>query len=209
MIIQCPQCRALVDVATVRIDGDKAGVACTACGTTSWLSSAPGGTDAPSSSTAAPAPPAIPATPGTTALVAAFDKADAVKSRLAAPDDDQVALAERFNALLDEKWHDDAAHKALLKAAAAQSQLAFVGSRYGAVLQVVRDEPKAKAAQQELITLAMATMQHDKNLGEQVSMGTGSKAVAAIVVFVVVCGIAFSVSRLFGTMSMLNNALQP
>lgn len=83
----------------------------------------------------------------------------------------QLPLVERFEKLLVSSWSSESEHKGLLKMAAMAGELALVGARYRAVLDVVRDEPRARAAQQELLTLAMATMQQSKELG---SLGPGS-----------------------------------
>ncbi|HEY1098711.1 MAG TPA: hypothetical protein VGF99_07275, partial [Myxococcota bacterium] len=111
-----------------------------------------------------------------------------IDDKLAPPTDEQKLLAERFERLLDGAWHNDAEHRQLLKAAAAADQLAFVGARYRAVLDVVRDEPKARHAQQELLTLAMATMKPTATSLEPRSstatllkVGFGLAVIAAIV----------------------------
>jgi hypothetical protein len=146
--------------------------------------------------TEAPAAPLSPLSPPTTTssatiavTVAGFDHdtLGRVRARFAAPTDSQAHLAERFDALLTAKWSQEAEHKALLKAAAAAGELAFVGSRYRAILDVVRDEPRARAAQNELLTMAMATMSSQRLA--PVEEGTSrTKLVLGAALFVVVGG---------------------
>jgi len=145
--------------------------------------------------TEAPAPPLSPPTttsPTTspaTITVAGFDDdtLGRVRARVASPTESQAHLAERFDALLTAKWSQEAEHKALLKAAAAAGELAFVGSRYRAVLDVVRDEPRARAAQNELLTMAMATMSSQRLA--PVEEGTSrTKLILGATLFVVVGG---------------------
>jgi hypothetical protein len=128
------------------------------------------------------------------------DERTRIRKKLATlppPSSTQAALASRFDALLDGRWRVETEHKALLKAAATAGELAFVGSRYRAVLDVVRDEPRARGAQQELLTMAMATM---KPLGSAVDDGPGGgrrgvAAVALVVVFFVVLVVGGSMVR--------------
>lgn len=116
------------------------------------------------SSASAPEPPTTttttggPAPPATALALFDDDTLARVRARFGSPTETQAHLAERFDALLATKWSVESEHKALLKTAAAAGELAFVGGRYRAVLDVVRDEPRARASQQELLTMAMATM---------------------------------------------------
>jgi len=118
-----------------------------------------------------------------------------VAAKLVAPSESQTTLAERFDVLLRDKWHSEADHKALLKAAAAAGDLAFVGARYRAVLDVVRDEPRARAAQNELITMAMATMKPEASSADADS-GRNVKLVAAVVLALVIGSGVFLVGRM-------------
>jgi hypothetical protein len=233
LIAQCPNCRALVMVSAIVVDGStasdgspRAGLSCSACGAVSWLpqlvssssaalssSSSAVSTALPSlASLAAPSstpelvpamlPPStalvMPAAP-TTALAASFDPETLTKVRARftiEPNEGQGHLAERFEKLLDGQWANEAEHKVLLKAAAAAGELAFVGNRYRAVLDVVRDEPRARAAQQELLTLAMATMSTQRsNDALDKSPGSG-KLVLAVLVVAAIGGGVFVLMRI-------------
>jgi len=219
MIVQCPACRALVVADSVVVEGARAGVRCAACAVITWLpttSSSPATlplpappvlvvTSLPSVSTmpSAPSPevlPSVPTLPSTamtplapTGVVAGFD-ADVVERihakvpALLSPSPEQADLAARFSRLLGH-WHNDAEHKQLLKAAALVNELPLVGARYRAVLDVVREDPRARAAQQELISLAMVTMTQTRTVAaERSGLGTGLKAAVAIIVVLVVGG---------------------
>jgi len=144
----------------------------------------------PTTPTTPTPPPSAPPPPTAVAVaVAAFDgdTLGRVRARFAAPIESQTHLAERFDVLLSTKWSQEAEHKALLKAAAVAGELAFVGSRYRAVLDVVRDEPRARAAQNELLTMAMATMSNQRLA--PVEEGTSrTKLILGAVLFVVVGG---------------------
>jgi len=248
LIAQCPNCRALVMVSAIVVDGStasdgspRAGLSCSACGAVSWLpqlassssaaSSSPSSaassspataglpslaslstppTDllAPPSSSSAPElvpaqlPPStalvMPAAP-TTALASSFDPETLTKVRARftiEPNEGQGHLAERFEKLLDGQWANEAEHKVLLKAAAAAGELAFVGNRYRAVLDVVRDEPRARAAQQELLTLAMATMSSQRS-SDALDKSPGSgKLVLAVLVVAAIGGGVFMLMRI-------------
>jgi hypothetical protein len=105
----------------------------------------------------------------------------------------QSDLGARFDRLLSSSWSTESEHKKLLKSAALENELAFVGARYRAVLDVVRDEPRAKAAQQELLTLAMATMSKQKDLGE-LGEGKGSNRAALIGMLIVMAILAAAIA---------------
>lgn len=140
---------------------------------------------------------------------AGLEAADRVRERLArqpAPSTEQVTLHERFDRLLSGNWHAESEHKSLLKMAALAGELAFIGGRYRAVLDIVRDEPRAKAAQQELLTLAMATMTQSKDLGSpggapERSAGRTAAIVGLVVVFLI--GGAFFVKTVIDTVGKL------
>ena len=95
---------------------------------------------------------------------------------------EQAPLAARLERLACGAWSDEAEHKSLLKAASVAGELAFVGARYRAVLDVVRDEPRARAAQQELLTLAMLTMKGPRDLDDGAPRGKSKAYVAALVI---------------------------
>lgn len=201
----------------------RAGLPCAACGVVSWLpltttivtSPLPSLTALPpaaspaladvTASAAATSSPAVPAptvpapttATATTAIATATFDDDIlarVRARCPAPEASQTHLAERFEALLTTTWAQEAEHKALLKAAAAAGELAFVGARYRAVLDTVRDEPRARAAQQELLTMAMATMSSQRLV--PVEQGTSTaKIVMGILLFLAVGGGLFWVAR--------------
>jgi hypothetical protein len=102
-------------------------------------------------------------------------------SKLGSVSIEQRPLAARLERLVRGPWSNEAEHKSLLKAASLADELAFVGSRYRAVLDVVRDEPQARAAQQELLTLAMLTMKGGRDLGDASEPRGKSKAYVALV----------------------------
>ena len=70
-----------------------------------------------------------------------------------------------------------------------------MGGRYRAVLDVVRDEPRARAAQQELITLAMATMQPTTTTTTTSGGAIAAKVVLAMVVIGVMLGGGIAAAR--------------
>jgi hypothetical protein len=157
--------------------------------------------------TATPAPAPMPAATTTTTTTTATtapsalatatfdeDTVARVRARFAAPTETQTHLAERFDALLATKWAVESEHKAILKTAAAAGELAFVGGRYRAVLDVVRDEPRARAAQNELLTMAMATMSSQR-LAPSEEGTSRTKVALAIILFLVVGGGLFWVVR--------------
>lgn len=228
LIAQCPNCRALVMVSAIVVDGStasdgspRAGLSCSACGAVSWLpqlvsssssaSSAPSTAGLPSlASLSAPAPELVPAmlppstalvmpAAPTTALAASFDPETLTKVRARftiEPNEGQGHLADRFEKLLDGQWANEAEHKVLLKAAAAAGELAFVGNRYRAVLDVVRDEPRARAAQQELLTLAMATMSTQRSNDALDKTPGSGKLVLAVLVVAAIGGGVFVLMRI-------------
>jgi hypothetical protein len=154
---------------------------------------------APASTVAPPTPtPATTAAAATATAIATAtfddDTLARVRARCPAPEASQTHLAERFETLLTTTWAQEAEHKALLKAAAAAGELAFLGARYRAVLDTVRDEPRARAAQQELLTMAMATMSSQRLV--PVEQGTSpAKIVVGILVFLAVGGGLFWMVR--------------
>jgi hypothetical protein len=167
----------------------------------------------PSSRDAAPAqasssPPVVEAAPApvSTALAAAFD--DETLRRIRArvdtapsPSPTQQPLAERFEALLTTKWQNEAEHKGLLKMAAVAGELAFVGSRYRAVLDVVRDEPRARAAQGELLTMAMATMSTSRVEQAPEGPGRAKLIAAALLMLAIGGGVFFFIRKMMASMA--------
>ena len=146
---------------------------------------------------AAPALPMTAMTPlPTTSLADAFaddvvERINAKMPVLSSPSAEQAELAARFSRLLGQ-WHNDAEHKQLLKAAALTNELPLIGARYRAVLDVVREEPRARAAQQELISLAMVTMNQTKAVisAEGGGLGTGLKVALGLITVLAVGGAA-------------------
>ncbi len=225
MIVQCPSCRALVGVDSVVVDGQRAGLRCSACTAVAWLpttltapslparttttttTATPPLTSLPAVSVVPPTTTAVAAIPTLappaftaaafvplphTAVVAGFD--DNVIARVMAkipelqsPSPEQAELAARFTRLLPQ-WHNEIEHKQLLKAAALINELALVGARYRAVLDVVREEPRARAAQQELVSLAMVTMGQSKTVSSSSGLAVGVKVAAGIITLLVVGG---------------------
>lgn len=124
----------------------------------------------------------------------AADDVEKIRARFqVAPNEQQTLLAERFDKLLSAQWHNEAEHKALLKAAAVDGELAFVGGRYRAVLDVMRDEPRAKAAQNELLTLAMATMTSTRS--DSAPSTSSARTIAMIIMVLVIGGGIFMLVR--------------
>ena len=235
VIFQCNACRALGSAADVVVagDGTRAGLVCGLCRFTSWLPVS-GHVDAgapswsqdvvvapptglpPPSTTPPPVSPSlalVPTSSSSSSLASSPFPSEALEKihkKLATqpePNDAQVALQERFSKLLTSTWGSEPEHKQLLKAAAMAGELAFVGGRYRAVLDVVRDEPRARAAQQELLTLAMATMQQSKDLGSvgggEEKSGGGKLIAAVLIVGVILLGGAFFVKMLVGTFAKM------
>jgi hypothetical protein len=94
----------------------------------------------------------------------------------------QVALAARLDRLARGPWNDEAEHKAVLQAASATGELAFVGARYRVVLDVIADEPRARAAQRDLLTLAMATMRGAPDLSTTTAGGRSKTYAVAVAI---------------------------
>ncbi len=223
VLFQCTACRVLgvPRAAVVGDDGTSVGLVCADCARTSWV---PVGDPRPGERARAAAPavaedadaPPMPLTaPVGGRASAGIALPDDVRGRvhervatLPPPSPEQAPLAARFAALVDGAWGTEAQHKSLLQAAVVAGELAFVGSRYRAVLDVVRDEPRARAAQQELLTLAMATMKAPSSDGAATSAGgRGGKAAMLLVVLVVVLGAAGTMIReLMQSLQALGNS---
>ena len=211
VLFQCTACRVLgvPREAVVGDDGGSVGLVCADCARTSWV---PVGGARPGERrrTAAPAPgdhadtsPVLATEPAGAGGRAGAALPEEVRSRvhdrlatLPPTTTAQEPLAARFAALVDGAWGTEAQHKSLLQAAVVAGELAFVGSRYRAFLDVVRDDLRARAAQQELLTLAMATMKAPtSDVATESAGGRGGKAAVLLVVLVVVLGAAGTLIR--------------
>lgn len=84
-------------------------------------------------------------------------------AKVAPHSDAQGDLLREFRALFV-NWSHAPAHRLLLQKASLAGELAFVGGCYRAVLDVVKQDPQAKAAQSELLTLAMASLPRDNDV---------------------------------------------
>jgi hypothetical protein len=184
LVFQCPSCRALVGAVAAELQAGRAGLRCEACGAVAWLPDSARTGEArvvdvePAARAAAPRelPPssvalvvASPATPVSSGATGAFS-ADALarlRERLASmppPSDPQRDLAAAFERLLG-TWEGEAGHKELLKRASGKGELAFIGQRYRAVLDVVPNDAAARRAQGEILTLAMGALSATRDLG--------------------------------------------
>lgn len=184
IVFQCPSCRALVGAERAEVQPGRAGLHCSACGAVAWL---PDGTERAEArvvdvepATRAPARRELPApggalvvappsAPVTAAQGGRLDDERVVRWRervaaLPAPAESQRALAAAFDQLLG-AWGTDAQHKALLKRASSEGELAFLGQRYRAVLDVSPEDTAARRAQSEILSLAMAAMSATRDLG--------------------------------------------
>ncbi|MBM4279636.1 MAG: hypothetical protein FJ137_02380 [Deltaproteobacteria bacterium] len=119
----------------------------------------------------------------------------------------QSGLAARLDRLARGPWNEEAEHKALLETASMTGELAFVGARYRAVLDVVRDDPRARAGQQELLKLALATMKNAPDLASTNPERRGG-VYAALVIFaalLLVGGASYFVMLLARTLEDVGN----
>ncbi|MCP4503880.1 MAG: hypothetical protein GY822_28470 [Deltaproteobacteria bacterium] len=85
-----------------------------------------------------------------------IEKANAALEKLPTTED-PFGFATDFCELLDH-WDDAAAHAKLIQRAALQSSLPILGARYRAILDVNPEDVRAKAAQDQIMTQAMARM---------------------------------------------------
>ncbi|MCC7072837.1 MAG: hypothetical protein IT383_16030 [Deltaproteobacteria bacterium] len=208
LVFQCPACRALVGVTHAQVQGGRAGLSCAACGAVAWLPEATQGSarvvDVEPAPHAAPprelpaangalvlAPPTAPmsAAPTTPELALDAELRTRVRHRLAelpAASAAQQELAAAF-AMLLEAWNREAAHKAMLQRASGAGELAFVGQHYRAVLEAAPGDPIARRAQDEILSLAMATMTATRDLGalaeDKGAKGKRQALYAAIIAF--------------------------
>lgn len=183
LIFQCPACRALVGAARVELQPGRAGLRCEACGSVAWLPESAGGTEArvvdvepaPRAQVTRELPPAsggalvvaAPSAPAPPVSTFGTELRERIRQRLAskaAPIDRQRELAADFDRLLD-AWHGEDAHKALLKRASRDGELAFVGQCYRAVLDVAPNDAGARRAQGEILTLAVGALSATRDLG--------------------------------------------
>lgn len=116
------------------------------------------------------------------------DVLDRIRGRWSAPSQTQELLAERFEHLLRGRWSESTEHTALVKRAAADDELAFLGQRYRSVLDTVPNEPRARAAQNELLTLATAMMTAHTSEAEPDDRASGLKIAVAVATFLIVGG---------------------
>jgi hypothetical protein len=173
VIFQCASCRALGAIHDVQVHDDRAGLACGVCGSVTWLpiNAKPGASAG--ANVVVEQPKSLPpvtalvpqpgASPG--AGVEQRDKIVEKLQALPAVTELQQKLAQDFEALLGSKWGDHSAHKELCQRASTAGELAFMGQRYRAVLDVVPNEPNAKRAQGDILTLATIALNATKDLG--------------------------------------------
>jgi hypothetical protein len=147
--------------------------------------------------TSSPPSLAPPSTFGPDAPALPPDVLERIRVRWPAPTDVQAHLAERFERLLENRWSEPTEHTALVKSAAADGELAFLGQRYRAVLDVVPNEPRARAAQGELLTLATAMMTVRKVEAAPDDGASGWKVAVAVATFLVVGACAWWLLRPF------------
>ncbi|MDP2341224.1 MAG: hypothetical protein Q8O67_09715 [Deltaproteobacteria bacterium] len=211
LIFQCSHCRALGSTADVVVETDRAGLRCGSCAQTSWLPIAgSSAAERPPAPVLVPVPVPVPvamavATPAALAPVFDEETVERIRKRLSTqpePAPQQLEVAARFDRLLTSTWGSESEHKKLLKSAALEGELAFVGGRYRAVLDVVRDEPRAKAAQQELLTLAMASMSQQRELG---SPGEAKAQNRTAIIAVVVALAVLAVGGMFMARSIIGS----
>jgi hypothetical protein len=210
LVFQCAACRALVVASSVVIDKERerAALPCHACGAACWLpwAGAPGGNrtstevvDVEPAHPGAPAARALPSgalVPSSPAAVEVAAGGDAdLRSRILErlPELGPVAEGQRDLAAAFDKlllhWHSEAEHKAFMQRAAMQNELAFAGQRYRLALDVAPADPHAKRAQGEILTLAMVSLNREKDLGSTDADKTRAKlalAFAAALIIAVV-----------------------
>lgn len=209
VIYQCLACRSLVAASTIAFDRerDRAGLVCSHCGAASWLPLA--GTagarvvdvDPPPTERARGGPRELPApaglVPSSTSMVGplgvgavevfSVDQRERITARcqtLPPAPGAQAELAQAFERLLP-AWGSDAEHKQLLKRASMLNELAFVGQRYRLVLEEAPGDPAARRAQNEILSLAMASLSQTRDLGSPAEGSRSRAGVAAAIVLLV------------------------
>lgn len=203
MIVQCPACRALVDVSAATIDGDqrRAGLTCSACGAVTWLGEGAPVVEGGRSVTA----PSTPSTSKEAATPAVAPGAASVERPGADAPDDLEALkaaveaidvvdAEETKAAFIEllgRWHDDDAHKKVIQRGLLAGQLAVVGQGYRAVLEQRGEDTMSAKGRDRVLASAMTQL---KDLPrEDITAGSSKKvinaiAIAASVLVMALCG---------------------
>jgi hypothetical protein len=216
VIYQCASCRSLVSARHVVADtvNERAALACDVCGARTWLPFASAAqqqgarvvdveVDARPTEAAARALP-TPTMPTTTSASTALVPAGAIvwsdeqRARIAtrleraSPHGDaQGELAAGFTKLLAEQWSNETEHKNFLKKASLAGELAFAGQRYRAVLEESPGDERAKKAQNDILALAMASMNREKDFGSTGGAGSGTSkkllAAAVLIAGVLAC----------------------
>lgn len=103
----------------------------------------------------------------------------------AAPNSDgQRDLAQSFLRLLDE-WERESDHKQFLKKASTLNELAFAGARYRAFLAEVPGDVRAKAAQDDILTFAMASLSRQRDLGRADEKAGKNSVLTALIAFTI------------------------
>ena len=132
------------------IEAERAGIDCPECAVVTWLS----GTDGPIDADAPTPPPASKPLPARARV-----EIDVDALKLDAPDGEaQEALAAAFAEALQAGWERTETHDALVQRAGLTDQLAFLGLRYRAVLDVAPDDEGARRARERILAQAMAKM---------------------------------------------------
>jgi hypothetical protein len=118
----------------------------------------------------------------------------------------RAPLIARLERLATERWNDEAEHKAFLRAASVAGELAFIGARYRAVLDVIREEPRARAAQRDLLSLALATMKGAPDLSTPTPGQRSGVYIAVVVVaaLLLLASAGYFVSVLATTLEQVN-----
>jgi hypothetical protein len=215
VVFQCAACRSLVAAPSFVLDAERGrgGLVCDACGACTWLPArSPGeaGRDGetvvdielrPDAHRALPAATAstalttvAPATPATTSRFSAEQRRaiDEKIQKLPPPEGLQADLAQSFEKLLGH-WDDEGEHKLFLKKASTVGELAFAGQRYRLVLDAAPNDARAKAAQNDLLGLAMATMAQTRDFGATEEKSNRGQVVMAAFVGFLVLGLIFLV----------------
>ena len=171
MIVQCPACKALVEVGTVTLKTDTAdadspgeraaGLTCPACDVTTWLfENRPKSAAEDATVTMVHRPAQLPPKTDRASTDGALDVATIRGRIMELSDEDSEsasAIADLFDDLLDD-WYDDQKHSALLERAALAEALAMIGARYRIVVETHPDEQRAIAARERIMQRAMLTL---------------------------------------------------
>lgn len=219
VLFQCPACRALSNTGALVVDesGARAGLACEACGVTTWLPLLPHGQasvgpevspaggaplplvvgaappGAPAQSEAAAAHPSAPGGPFSPETLARI-KARLARMKRGAGD---RAIGDAFERVLS-CWTDEAEHKQFLQKAATLGLLAEAGQRYRVVLDEQPTDEVARKAQSQVLTLAMTTLKHTRDLGapgHERQRSGGQVALAGAVILLLLLGLGVAMTR--------------